>query len=168
MPHPILSKPLPCHDCGKMMEVAQQPRLEGGYITLFTCWNPLCLLKGVTLSEARYGQLTEADFEAYRAVNRLKVQRGMRLRDIPPTLGEWHGTKRPRIRTVQSLTRSISPSLYDGVYWIAETVDNRIVEYHLLTDWHFTDSGQLVGRVTTSQKQTVEIKPEEYVILNVV
>ena len=86
----------------------------------------------------------------------------------PPTLHEWHGLKPPEIRTLRSLDSAIPPLTYSEVYWIAKTVDNGIVEYYPVTDWYFTDEGQLIGDVDTgSLKKTVTINPDEYVVLSV-
>ena len=85
----------------------------------------------------------------------------------PPTLRVWHGLKPPEIRTLGSLGGAIPPLTYSDVYWIAKTALNAVVEYYPLTDWYFTEDGQLIGDVFTPQKQTVEIKLDDYVILGV-
>ena len=86
----------------------------------------------------------------------------------PLTLHEWHGVKTPESRTLRSLDSAIPPLTYSEVYWIAKTVDNVIVEYYPVTDWYFTDAGQLIGEVDSgSLKKTVTINPAEYVILSV-
>ena len=84
----------------------------------------------------------------------------------PPTPKDWRDPKPPEVRTLRSLDSSIPPLTYSNVYWIAKTVDNVAVEYYPITDWYFTDDGRLIGDVFAPQKQTVEIKPDEYVILS--
>jgi len=87
----------------------------------------------------------------------------------PPILREWHGLKPPEIRTVGSLGRSISPGRYSQVYWIktVRPADNAIIESHPLQSWHFAPDGRLIGEVDTGAwKQTVEINPDEYVVLS--
>ena len=87
----------------------------------------------------------------------------------PPILREWHGLKPPKIVTVKSLGRTISPERYSFVYWIAKTADNVITEAHPLTKWYFSADGRLRGMVDTEVwKLEVEIQPDEYIILKVV
>lgn len=59
-----------CRDCHKEMEQINQPRFEGGYLTLITCKNPACLLRNVTLSIPQYVKMTDAQLEEYRVINR--------------------------------------------------------------------------------------------------
>lgn len=60
-----------CRDCNQALDIIAQPTWNNaGYITLFTCWNPDCSLSGFTLSSKQYDQLTEAEWEEYRAMSR--------------------------------------------------------------------------------------------------
>lgn len=61
-----------CRDCQKEMELIQQERWNGGFLTLATCKNPACLLRNVTLSIPEYVSKTDAQFEAYREMNRTR------------------------------------------------------------------------------------------------
>ena len=61
--------PQVCRDCGEVMELIAQPRWNGGYITLVTCWTRDCGLHGVTLSPAQYNALSETELNGYRKVN---------------------------------------------------------------------------------------------------
>ena len=91
------------------------------------------------------------------------------MTNTPPILREWHGLKPPEICTANSLGRTIAPDHYSQVYWIAKIVDNVIVEWHPLTDWHFAADGKLFGSVDTGVwKLNVSIQVDEYVILSVV
>ena len=67
-----------CRDCQHELSAIKQERWSGGYFTLLTCWNPDCLLRGVTLSPDEYNRLSDAELERYRTVNRqrLAVQHG--------------------------------------------------------------------------------------------
>ena len=86
-----------------------------------------------------------------------------------PTLREWDGAKPPKICTAKSLGRTIPPNRYSQVYWIAKIVDNVIIEWHPLTDWHFAADGRLLGSVDTGVwKLNVSIQLDEYVILSVI
>lgn len=64
-----------CRDCGNVLSEIAQPRFNGDPITLHTCWNADCLLNGVTLSVDQYNRMSEAELEAYRTVNRQRVER---------------------------------------------------------------------------------------------
>lgn len=67
--------PCPCKDCQQELDVIHQPTWDNkSSITLYTCWNPACLLQGFTLSKKQYDNLTPAEWEQYRAMNR---KRGM-------------------------------------------------------------------------------------------
>lgn len=60
-----------CLDCHQELDVIYQPTWDGkSGITLFTCWNPTCLLHGFTLSAKQYDNLTAVEWEQYRAMNR--------------------------------------------------------------------------------------------------
>ncbi|MBA3868609.1 MAG: hypothetical protein H0X30_05610 [Anaerolineae bacterium] len=86
---------------------------------------------------------------------------------LPPTLREWSGLNPPEICTVASLQRYI-PHRYGYVYWIRKMIDNVVVEFYPLTDWHFGTTGKLVGTVDTGEwKLNVSIHLDEYVVLSV-
>lgn len=60
-----------CRDCGQPMAVVQREELDDSYFIQVTCWQPQCLLHGFTLSLDRYKRLNDAQFEAYRQMNRI-------------------------------------------------------------------------------------------------
>jgi len=62
-----------CKDCQHELTAIQQERWSGGYFTLLTCWNPDCLLRGVTLSPDEYNRLNDTEWEQYRMVNRARM-----------------------------------------------------------------------------------------------
>jgi hypothetical protein len=85
----------------------------------------------------------------------------------PPILTEWKGLKPPIICTVASLQRTISSDYYNQVFWIAQQLENVIIEICPLKDWFFASDGGLIGEVDfAAWHQMVEIKPDEYVVLS--
>jgi len=63
-----------CHDCGQPLDARLQADGKGGYYVIVTCWNPDCLLRTFTRSLSSYATLTDTDWEAYRAMNRVQAQ----------------------------------------------------------------------------------------------
>lgn len=61
-----------CRDCGSQLDLVEQARSPrvGGYMQLVTCWNKACLLYGVTREINTYLEMSEADLESYREMNR--------------------------------------------------------------------------------------------------
>ena len=59
-----------CHDCGKPLDTKSQDDGKGGSYIIVTCWNPHCLLRTVTRSLDTYTNLSDAEWEAYRQMNR--------------------------------------------------------------------------------------------------
>jgi hypothetical protein len=55
-----------CIDCHQELDVIQQSRFQGGYITLVTCWNPDCNLSGITLTPEQFKALNTEQLEEYR------------------------------------------------------------------------------------------------------
>jgi hypothetical protein len=88
----------------------------------------------------------------------------------PPILRQGSGLKPPEIRTVGSLERYIPKNTYSQVYWLAQIrpQDNVIIEAHPMKSWYFAPDGRLIGEIDTGAWQrTVEINPDEYIVLSV-
>lgn len=69
-PEPAKQDVCRCRDCGEKLDAALQADGKGGAYTIVTCRNRQCLLRYVTRSLSTYLDLTEAELEAYREMNR--------------------------------------------------------------------------------------------------
>lgn len=63
-----------CRDCGKPLDVQTQADGKGGSYQIVTCWEKSCELRTVTRSLASYTLLTESELEAYREMNRIRME----------------------------------------------------------------------------------------------
>lgn len=59
-----------CTECQQSQDVIEQPKWNGGFITLVTCYNPDCDLSGVTLTPEQFAGLDSEQLEAYRTMVR--------------------------------------------------------------------------------------------------
>lgn len=63
-----------CRDCGCPQHSIEQSRLNGTTYPLYTCWNSDCLLYAVTLTAEQHARMSETELEAYRMMNRDRVE----------------------------------------------------------------------------------------------